>query len=127
MCNGWVSYVMHDLISAQATVVLAIAGMIYSSLTAVRITDLKRIIAYTSVVHINLVVIGIFSLALVGLEGAILQSLSHGFVSSTLFLIVKILYDRHHTRMLKYSGGLVHLIPLFIIIRRNILSQFWTS
>ncbi len=96
--------------------VLAIAGVIYASLTAIRITDLKRIIAYTSVAHINLVVLGIFSLTLVGLEGAILQSLSHGFVSSALFLIIGVLYDRHHTRMLKYYGGLVHLIPLFTII-----------
>jgi proton-translocating NADH-quinone oxidoreductase chain M len=95
--------------------VIAIVGVIYTSLTAIRQTDLKRIIAYTSVAHINLVIIGIFSLTLVGLEGSILQSLSHGFVSSALFLIIGVLYDRHHTRILKYYGGLVHVIPLFTL------------
>ena len=95
--------------------VISIVGVIYTSLTAIRQTDLKRIIAYTSVAHINLVIIGIFSLTLVGLEGSILQSLSHGFVSSALFLIIGVLYDRHHTRILKYYGGLAHVIPLFTL------------
>ena len=61
---------------------MSILAVIYTSLTAVRQTDLKRIIAYTSVAHMNLVMIGLFSFNVVGLEGAILQSLSHGFVSS---------------------------------------------
>ena len=88
-------------------------------LTAIRQTDLKRIIAYTSVAHMNLVMIGLFSFNVVGLEGAILQSLSHGFVSSALFLIIGVVYDRHHTRMVKYYSGLVHTMPLFTIIFLN--------
>ena len=95
---------------------LSILGVIYPSLTAIRQTDLKRIIAYTSVAHMNLVMIGLFSFNVVGLEGAILQSLSHGFVSSALFLIIGVVYDRHHTRMVKYYSGLVHTMPLFTII-----------
>lgn len=95
---------------------LSILGVIYTSLTAIRQTDLKRIIAYTSVAHMNLVMIGLFSFNVVGLEGAILQSLSHGFVSSALFLIIGVVYDRHHTRMVKYYSGLVHTMPLFTII-----------
>lgn len=95
---------------------LSILGVIYPSLTAIRQTDLKRIIAYTSVAHMNLVMIGLFSFNVVGIEGAILQSLSHGFVSSALFLIIGVLYDRHHTRMVKYYSGLVHTMPLFTII-----------
>ena len=95
---------------------LSILGVIYPSLTAIRQTDLKRIIAYTSVAHMNLVMIGLFSFNVVGLEGAIMQSLSHGFVSSALFLIIGIVYDRHHTRMVKYYSGLVHTMPLFTII-----------
>lgn len=95
--------------------VIGIVGVIYTSLTAIRQTDLKRIIAYTSVAHINLVIIGLFSITLVGLEGSILQSLSHGFVSSALFLIVGVLYDRYHTRILKYYGGLVHVMPIFTL------------
>lgn len=95
---------------------LSILGVIYPSLTAIRQTDLKRIIAYTSVAHMNLVMIGLFSFNVVGLEGAILQSLSHGFVSSALFLIIGVLYDRHHTRMVKYYSGLAHTMPIFTLI-----------
>jgi len=95
---------------------LSILGVIFASLTAIRQTDLKRIIAYTSVAHMNLVMLGIFSFNSVAIEGAILQSLSHGFVSSALFLIIGVIYDRHHTRMVAYYSGLVHLMPLFTFI-----------
>jgi proton-translocating NADH-quinone oxidoreductase chain M len=95
---------------------LSAVGVVYGSLTAIRQTDLKRIIAYTSVAHMNLVVMGIFSFNVVGIEGAILQSLSHGFVSSSLFLLIGVVYDRHHTRMVKYYSGLVHTMPLFTTI-----------
>jgi proton-translocating NADH-quinone oxidoreductase chain M len=96
--------------------ILSVLGVIYPSLTAIRQTDLKRIIAYTSVAHMNLVMIGIFSFNVVGLEGAILQSLSHGFVSSALFLIIGVVYDRHHTRMVKYYSGLAQTMPIFTLI-----------
>jgi len=91
-------------------------GIVYTSFTAIRQTDFKRIIAYTSVAHMNLVMVGLFSFNIIGLEGAILQSLSHGFVASALFLIIGVVYERHHTRMVKYYGGLVHTMPLYIII-----------
>jgi len=96
--------------------IMAAMAVVYTSLTAIRQTDLKRIIAYTSVAHMNLVVIGIFSFNIIGLEGALLQSLSHGFVASALFLLIGVIYDRHHTRMVKYYSGLVHTMPLFVII-----------
>ena len=95
---------------------LAAVAIVYTSLTAIRQTDLKRIIAYTSIAHMNLVVIGLFSFNIVGIEGALLQSLSHGFVASALFLIIGVIYDRHHTRMIKYYSGLVHTMPIFTII-----------
>lgn len=95
---------------------MSIIGIIYTSFTAIRQTDFKRIIAYTSVAHMNLVMIGLFSFNTIGLEGAILQSLSHGFVASALFLVIGVVYDRHHTRMVKYFGGLVHVMPIYIII-----------
>jgi proton-translocating NADH-quinone oxidoreductase chain M len=95
---------------------LAAVGVVYTSFTAIRQSDFKRIIAYTSVAHMNLVVIGIFSLNVIGLEGSILQSLSHGFVASALFLIIGVVYERHHTRLVKYYGGLVHVMPLYTII-----------
>ena len=91
-------------------------GIVYASLTAIRQTDFKRIIAYTSIAHMNLVILGIFSFNTIGIEGAILQSLSHGFVASALFLIIGIVYDRHGTRMVKYYSGLVHVMPIYTTV-----------
>nr|YP_009237658.1 NADH dehydrogenase subunit 4 [Trachydiscus minutus]AML60669.1 NADH dehydrogenase subunit 4 [Trachydiscus minutus] len=95
---------------------ISILGVIYTSLTAIRQTDFKRIIAYTSVAHMNIVMIGIYSFNIIGLEGSIIQSISHGFVSSALFLIIGVVYDRFHTRLVKYYSGLVHIMPLYAII-----------
>nr|YP_011008027.1 NADH dehydrogenase subunit 4 [Cutleria multifida]WBP69893.1 NADH dehydrogenase subunit 4 [Cutleria multifida] len=95
---------------------LSVFGVVYTSLTAIRQTDLKRLIAYTSVAHMNLVMIGLFTGTVIGIEAAILQSLSHGFVSSALFLIIGVLYDRWHSRVVKYYGGLTHTMPVFITI-----------
>ena len=92
---------------------LSIIGIIYASLNAIRQTDLKRIIAYSSIAHMNLIVLGLFSFNSISLEGAILQSISHGFVSGALFLLVGVIYDRYHTRLLFYYGGLVHTMPLY--------------
>nr|YP_448666.1 NADH dehydrogenase subunit 4 [Desmarestia viridis]AAS79052.1 NADH dehydrogenase subunit 4 [Desmarestia viridis] len=95
---------------------LSLFGVVYTSLTAIRQTDLKRLIAYTSVAHMNLVMIGLFTGTVIGIEAALLQSLSHGFVSSALFLIIGVLYDRWHSRVVKYYGGLTHTMPIFITI-----------
>ena len=95
---------------------MSVVGIVYTSFTAIRQSDFKRIIAYTSVAHMNLVMIGLFSFNVIGLEGSILQSLSHGFVASALFLIIGVVYDRHHTRMVKYYGGLVHTMPIYVFI-----------
>ena len=95
---------------------LSILGVIYTSLTAIRQTDLKRIIAYASVAHMNLVLIGMFVFNTQGLEGSILQQLSHGLVSGALFLCVGVIYDRHHTRLVKYYSGLAHTMPIYIAI-----------
>jgi len=95
---------------------ISATGIVYTSLTAIRQSDFKRIIAYTSIAHMNLVMLGIFSFNTIGIEGAILQSISHGFVASALFLIIGVVYDRHHTRMVKYFGGLVHVMPIYIFV-----------
>lgn len=95
---------------------LSSIGIIYTSFTAIRQSDFKRIIAYTSVAHMNLVIIGLFSFNIIGLEGAILQSISHGFVASSLFLIIGVVYERYHTRLVKYYGGLVHVMPIYSIV-----------
>ena len=95
---------------------IALMGIVYTSFTAIRQTDFKRIIAYTSIAHMNLVMVGLFSFNVIGLEGAILQSLSHGLVASALFLIIGVVYDRHHTRLIKYYGGLARVMPLYTVI-----------
>jgi proton-translocating NADH-quinone oxidoreductase chain M len=92
---------------------LSILGILYASMSAIRQTDIKRIVAYSSIAHMNLVTLGLFSFNIVGLEGAILQSVSHGFVAGGMFLLVGILYNRHSSRFLFYYGGLVHLMPVY--------------
>lgn len=91
----------------------ALLGVIYGSLSTVRQIDLKRIIAYSSVAHMNLVMLGLFSYNQQGLEGAIYLMVGHGVVSAALFFCVGVLYDRHHSRLLRYYGGVVTVMPLF--------------
>nr|YP_010131437.1 NADH dehydrogenase subunit 4 [Bruguiera sexangula]QPZ76265.1 NADH dehydrogenase subunit 4 [Bruguiera sexangula] len=86
-------------------------AIIYTSLTTSRQIDLKKIIAYSSVAHMNLVTIGMFSPNIQGIGGSILPKLSHGLVPSALFLCVGVLYDRHKTRLVRYYGGLVSTMP----------------
>jgi NADH:ubiquinone oxidoreductase subunit 4 (subunit M) len=92
---------------------LAICGIIFCSMSAVVQLDLKKLIAYSSVAHMNLVVLGIFSLNLQGLQGSILLMVAHGLASSGLFFLVGFLYDRHHTRILTYYSGLAQPMPIF--------------
>jgi len=95
---------------------LGTLAIIYASLTTLRQTDLKRIIAYSSVSHMGVVSLAIFTLSVIGLEGSIFLQISHGLVSSALFIVVTILYDRHHTRLVKYYRGVAITMPLFAII-----------
>nr|AGH24378.1 NADH dehydrogenase subunit 4 [Reclinomonas americana ATCC 50283] len=92
---------------------MSIIAIIYTSLTTLRQIDLKRIIAYSSVAHMNFVTIGMFSLNMQGVEGSILLMLSHGIVSSALFLCIGVIYDRHKTRLLRYYSGVVQVMPIF--------------
>jgi NADH-quinone oxidoreductase subunit M len=94
-------------------VILCFIGMTYSSLTALRQLDLKRLIAYSSVAHMNYIVLGIFSFNYLGILGSIILMLGHGIVSSGLFLLIGVLYDRHHVRLISYYSGLVTVMPLF--------------
>jgi NADH-ubiquinone oxidoreductase chain 4 len=95
---------------------MSILGVVYASLTTLRQIDLKKIIAYSSVAHMGICTLGLFSFNVQGIEGAILLMLSHGFVASALFLCVGMLYDRTKTRLVKYYGGLVHSMPMFSIM-----------
>lgn len=94
---------------------LAITSLILSSFSAIRQNDLKRIIAYSSIAHMNLIVIGIFIFSTESILGAIFQSISHGFVASALFILIGILYDRYHTRLIYYYSGLIRVMPIFTI------------
>jgi NADH-quinone oxidoreductase subunit M len=101
---------------SPAVFALAMIGVMYTSLTAIRQTDFKRIIAYTSIAHMNLAVGAIFTLNMTGLKGAMLLSIGHGFVSGALFLIIGVVYDRFHTRLVKYYSGLALIMPLYAVI-----------
>ena len=88
-------------------------SIIYASGVAVRQTDLKRVIAYTSIAHMNLVLIGLFSFNLLAISGGIFQMLSHGLVSSALFFSIGFLYKRLNTRIIENLGGLTQILPKF--------------
>ena len=95
---------------------LSVISIVYGATTTLRQTDLKKVIAYSSVVHMNYVTIGIVSDTLYGIEGAIFLMLSHGLVSSALFLCVGFLYERYHTRTILYYGGIVTIMPIFSVL-----------
>lgn len=92
---------------------LSILGVIYASLTTIRQTDLKRIIAYSSVGHMGIVTIGIFTMNVEGIEGSIYLQIAHGIVSSGLFIVVTQLYERYHTRIVKYYRGVTMTMPIY--------------
>ncbi len=92
---------------------MCIIGIIYSSFTTIRQIDLKKIIAYSSVAHMNFALLGLFTNNSLGIEGSLYLMLGHGIVSSALFLCIGVLYDRYHTRNILYYGGLVTVMPVF--------------
>jgi len=95
---------------------LSIIAIIYTSLVALMQDDMKKLIAYSSVAHMGFVTIGIFSLTKQGLEGSIIQMISHGLISAALFLCVGVVYDRFHSRMISSYGGLVNIMPKYALV-----------
>ena len=93
--------------------VLSIIAIIFTSLIALVQEDMKKLIAYSSVAHMGFVTLGIFTFTIQGIEGAIIQMISHGIVSAALFLCVGVVYDRIHTREIERYGGLVNRMPLY--------------
>ena len=93
--------------------VFATISIIYSSLTAIRQLDLKRVVAYSSIAHMNLVVLGLFSNILEGVLGGVFLMVGHGVVSGLLFFLIGFLYERYGTRLLAYYGGLIKMMPIF--------------
>ena len=96
--------------------ILSLVAIIYTSLVALMQEDMKKLIAYSSVAHMGYVTLGIFTVNQQGLEGSIVQMLSHGLISAALFLSVGVLYDRYHSRMISSYGGLVNIMPKFAFI-----------
>ena len=92
---------------------LSAIGIIYTSLVALMQTDMKKLIAYSSVAHMGIVTIGLFTFNQQGIEGGIFQMLSHGIVSAALFLCVGVIYDRVHTREISAYGGIVERMPMY--------------
>ncbi len=92
---------------------LSVIAIVYASLVAWRQTDMKKLIAYSSVAHMGFVTLGIFSFNEVGVQGAVFQMVSHGLISGALFLIVGIVYDRMHTREISAYGGLANRMPVY--------------
>ena len=95
---------------------LSIIAIIYTSLVALMQDDMKKLIAYSSVAHMGFVTIGIFSITKQGLEGSIIQMISHGLISAALFLCVGVVYDRIHSRMISSYGGLVNIMPKYSLV-----------
>jgi NADH-quinone oxidoreductase subunit M len=94
---------------------LSIVAIIYTSLVALVQTDMKKLIAYSSVAHMGFVTMGLFAMTPQGVEGAVFQMVSHGLVSGALFLCVGVVYDRVHTRDISAYGGLVQRMPRYAV------------
>ncbi|MEE7446829.1 NADH-quinone oxidoreductase subunit M [Methylobacterium radiotolerans] len=94
---------------------LSVIAIIFTSLTAMMQTDIKKLIAYSSVAHMGFVTLGLFTLNEQGIQGALFLMISHGIVSGALFLCVGVVYDRMHTREIAAYGGLVKRMPLYAV------------
>lgn len=113
-CIPFFPLVSHDFIPVIS--VLAIVGIVYGSLVAMVQPDAKKLIAYSSVAHLGFVMLGLFAMTIQGWQGGMLIMLSHGISTSCLFLMVGMLYDRRHTRLIEQFGGLWKVIPAFSVV-----------
>ncbi len=96
--------------------VLSVVAVVYTSLVALAQEDMKKLIAYSSVAHMGIVTLGIFTFNQQGIEGALFTMLSHGVVSGALFLCVGVLYDREHTREIARYGGVAKVMPAYALV-----------
>ena len=104
------------LVLTPVIVALAVIGIIYGASVAMMQPDLKKLVAYSSVSHLGFVMLGLFALNIQGIQGGIYQMVSHGLSTGALFLLVGMLYDRRHTRMIADFGGLWHQLPVFSVL-----------
>jgi len=95
---------------------MSVVAIIFTSLIALMQEDMKKLIAYSSIAHMGFVTLGVFTIQQQGIEGSIIQMISHGLVSAALFLSVGVLYDRMHSRLISSYGGIVSIIPKYSIL-----------
>jgi NADH-quinone oxidoreductase subunit M len=98
---------------AGVMIALSLIAVVYIGLVALMQTDMKKLVAYSSISHMGFVTLGFFIFNAYGMEGALLQMISHGFISGALFLCIGVLYDRMHTRNIADYGGVAHRMPVF--------------
>jgi NADH-quinone oxidoreductase subunit M len=103
-------------ISAALASMVILFGIVYGALIAWKQDDVKRLVAYSSVAHMGFVMLGIFAANQAGMQGALLQMINHGVSSGALFLLVGVIYDRRHTRLVKEFGGLAKVMPVYAVI-----------
>ena len=94
---------------------LSIIGIVYGALVSMVQEDLKKLVAYSSVSHLGFVMLGIFALNEYGIQGALIQNINHGISTGALFLLVGVIYDRRHTRLIKEFGGLSKQMPVYAV------------
>lgn len=101
---------------ADAIIILGLIGIVYGALVSMVQTDIKKLVAYSSVSHMGFVLLGLFAMSVESMQGAVLQMVNHGLSTGALFLLVGMIYDRRHTRMIEDFGGLARIIPVFSTI-----------
>lgn len=106
-------YAMHQAVPIIWT--LAVIGIIYGALVSMVQVDVKKLVAYSSVSHLGFVMLGLFALTSAGVQGALLQMVNHGLSTGALFLLVGVIYERRHTRLIADFGGLSKVVPLFAV------------
>jgi NADH-quinone oxidoreductase subunit M len=104
------------LAACPLVIALAVIGIVYGAVVAMMQSDIKKLVAYSSVSHLGLVVLGLFALNVQGVQGGVYQMLNHGLSTGALFLLVGMIYDRRHTRMIDEFGGLWKQLPIFSAI-----------
>src|SRR5580765_492823 len=97
-------------------VVLAVIGIIYGALVAMVQPDIKKLVAYSSVSHLGFVMLGIWGATVISVQGALMVMISHGFSTGALFLLIGMLYERRHTRLIEDYGGIARVVPVFSLI-----------
>ena len=112
-CLPLFPYASHEFVHLIS--ILAVVGIIYGALMALAQEDLKKLVAYSSVSHLGFILLGVFAFNLEGIKGGVIQMINHGLSTGALFLMVGMIYDRRHTRLISEYGGLVKQIPIFAV------------